>query len=215
MIRIAESDWEALQSLVGRVGLPAEQVVLLRRRLEESRATRQPLHAAGRQARRRDRSLAGSLASPRGRRSAATDRQSTAGRRPGATGRPAPGSGAWPTWKSGKPPEGHLIVLRRARKPPADITAQLASLGLIEQVVLVCRLFQAMHGDERELVEAFAPLAATARVLLVWQPGEQPSDKDLAEVPASAVHQLRQHGFDAGRGLGAGIWFAGESCAEP
>ena len=72
-----------------------------------------------------------------------------------------------------------------------------------------------MHGDERELVEAFAPLAATARVLLVWQPGEQPSDKDLAEVPASAVHQLRQHGFDAGRGLGAGIWFAGESAPSP
>ncbi len=215
MTQLTPSDWDALQNLVGRVGLPVERVALLRLRLENGRPRPGSPYTllVGRPQAGIELLLRRWLG----------DEVEEALRQ--ADGRPLvigptpenlqPRLGAWPTCRSSKPLAGHLVVLCSARKPAADVLAQLSSVGLIEQVILVSRLFQAMHGDECEMLQSLAPLAATVRVLLAWQPGEEPSDADLVEVPAAATHHLRRLGFDASRSLGASVWYAGQTAAKP
>ena len=214
MIDITATDWDALQELGGRIGL-AERVAALRRRLESGR--NRPgapyLLLAGRPDAGIERLLAGWLGPE------AAENLKKAGSLPLVIGpRPEevrPRLSSWPTWRFPRLPVGHLIALRTPVLPPADVTAQLAALGLIDQMVLVTRLFMAMHERERELAEAMASLAATGRVVLIGLPGEEPTPADLAEVPAFAVHQMRLHGFDGGRCLGADLWFASDNGPAP
>jgi hypothetical protein len=84
---------------------------------------------------------------------------------------------------------------------------QLASLSFIDQLVLVTRLAQPLTQAERELAAALNFVSATVRVLIVGVPGEEPTERDLAEVAAYAISYMRQAGFGDGRCLGAGVWF--------
>jgi hypothetical protein len=208
-MEILPADWDALQALAGRVGLSAERVSMLRRRVED--ATPRPgspyVLIVGRPDAGIELLLARWLAPE-----AADELQKTGGR-PLVIG-PNPGEvrprlGIWPTWKTSRSGPGHLIALRAAGKPAADTLAQLLSLGHVDEVVLVTRLGQPLHMSERELAQAMAGLAATVRVLVVGLPGEEPTDNELAEVSAFAVSQMRQGGFREGRCLGAGVWFTG------
>jgi len=99
--------------------------------------------------------------------------------------------------------------------PPADVMAGLGGLGMIDQVVLVSRLLQAMHEREREILTALAPLAATARVVLIWRPGEEPTETDIVEVTAATERQIRGRGFDGARDRGVSILFAVEQPGRP
>ncbi len=75
--------------------------------------------------------------------------------------------------------------------------------------MLVTRLGQPLHMQEREIAQGLASLAATVRVLVVGLPGEEPTEGELVEVSAFAASQMRQAGFRHGRCLGTGIWFTG------
>jgi hypothetical protein len=210
MTDLALNEWDALQALAGRVGLPAERVGLVRRRCEVvgDRPGSPYVLLAGRPDAGLELLLARWLAPE------VAEQLLQIGDRPlvigAAPGQVRPRLGAWPghVWRGWGP--GHLLAMRPAPAPPADVLAQLGSLGYLDQVVLVTRLSQPLHQQERSLARSLAALAATARVLIVAVPGEEPSEKDLAEVTAYAVTQMRQAGFN-GRCLGAGVWFTGGS----
>jgi hypothetical protein len=209
MNEIAPGDWDTLQSLTGRLGLPAERVGVLRRRLEGTQVRPGSPYTllAGRPDAGIELLLARWLAPE------AAEELLKAGGRPlvigPTTAEVRPRLGAWPGWKTARVKPGHLLALRAASKPAADTLAQLASLGYVEQLVLVTRLGQALHQEECALAAALAGTAATVRVLIVGLPGEEPTDADLAEVSAYAVTRMRQAGFTGGRCLGAGVWFTG------
>jgi len=209
MTEIMASDWDALQGLARRVGLPDERVSLLRRRSDNcgTRPGNPYVLLAGRPDAGIELLLARWL-SPE-----ATDELQKVGGRPlviGATPNEVrPRIGTWPGWKWPKFGPGHLLVLRTAGRPTADTLAQLLSLGYLDQVVVVTRLGQPLHMQERELAQALASVSATVRVLIVGLPGEEPTEGELAEVTAFAVSQMRQAGFRAGRCLGAAVWYTG------
>jgi hypothetical protein len=125
-----------------------------------------------------------------------------------------PRLGAWPAYRCTAGLPGHLLALRIAARPPADLLAQLASLGWVEQVVWVTRLSQTLSQSEREALATFATLAAASRVLVVGLPSEEASEVELAEVTARATEQLRRLHFGQ-RNLGAVVWFAGEKQPRP
>jgi hypothetical protein len=210
MTVVAAEDWAALHDLAGRVGFPSERVSLLRSRFEHETASR-PGSPYTLLAGRPDAGIELLLArwiAPE----AAEELKSASGvplvlgKKPGEV---RPRLGIWPGYKASKIESGHFIALRANGKPDASTVAQLATLGFMEQAVLVVRLSQPLHVRERELIESLAGLAATVRVVVVGLPGEEPTETDLAEVPAYAVSQMRQAGFDGGRCLGAGVWFTG------
>jgi len=208
-MEILPADWDALQALAGRVGLSAERVGMLRRRVEN--ATPRPGSPYTLIVGRPDAGielLLGRWLAPE-----AADELQKVSNRPLVIG-PNPGEvrprlGIWANWKTTAFGPGHLIALRTAGKPAADTLAQLLSLGHVDEAVLVTRLGQPLHMHERELAQALAGLAATVRVLVVGLPGEEPTDNELAEVSAFAASQMRQAGFREGRCLGAGVWFTG------
>jgi hypothetical protein len=206
-MQIAPGDWDALEQLAGRVGFPVDRVGSLRRRLDSSPPRPGSPYSllVGRPDAGIELLLARWIAPD------AAEELQRAGDRPLIIG-PAPGEvrprlGAWPSWKWKRYENGHLLVLRTSGKVPADIVAQLASLGYLDQIVLVGRLNQAMHQYECDIAMSLATTAATARVLLVALPGEEPTESELAEVTALCVTRMRQVGFRSGRCLGAGVWF--------
>lgn len=212
---LAASDWEALERLVAQVGLPAERVSLLRRRLdgERSRPGSPYTLIIGRPDAGIEQFIA-RLLGPQ-----AVEALEAAGSRPLVVG-PTPESvrprlGSWPTLMSPASPSGHVLILRTPAAPPADVMAGLGGLGMIDQVVLVSRLLQAMHEREREILAALAPLAATARAVLVWRPGEEPTEADIVEVTAATDRQIQGRGFEGGRDLGVSVMFAGEQANTP
>jgi hypothetical protein len=208
-MEIASADWDALEQLASRVSFPVERVGSLRRRLEDS--TLRPGSPYSLLVGRPDAGIELLLArwiSP----DAAEELQKV-GDRPLVIG-PNPGEvrpklGAWPSWRWKRFENGHLLALRSSGKVPADIVAQLASLGYLDQMVLVGRLNQAMHQHECDIAQSLATTAATGRVLLVALPGEEPTEGELAEVAALCVTRMRQAGFREGRCIGAGTWFTG------
>ncbi|MBI1830468.1 MAG: hypothetical protein HYR84_03345 [Planctomycetes bacterium] len=206
---ISPADWDGLQALAGRVGLSTERVGILRRRVEDTgpRPGGPFTLIVGRPDAGIELLLARWLAPE------AVDELRKVGDRPlviGANpGEVKPRLGVWPGWQSSKMTAGHLIVVRTAGKPSADVIAQIQSLGYVDQVVIVTRLGQPLHMNEREIVQALAGLAATVRVLLVGIPGEEPTENELTEVTAFASNQMRQCGYREGRCLGAGVWFTG------
>ncbi len=208
-MEIAASDWDTLEQLAGRAGFPVERVGSLRRRLDNS--SPRPGSPYSLLVGRPDAGIELLLArwiSPD-----AADELQKVGERPLVIGAsPAevkPKLGVWPNWRWKRFENGHLLVLRTPGKVPADIVSQLASLGHLDQVVIVSRLNQAMHQHECDIAASLATVAATARVLLVALPGEEPTDGELAEVAALAVTRMRQAGFRGGRCLGAATWFTG------
>jgi hypothetical protein len=118
-----------------------------------------------------------------------------------------PKFGVWAGVKSAEIVPGHLIALPAGSRPQKDTLMQLASLGFIDQLVLVTRLAQPLTQSERELAASLNPVSATVRVLIVAVPGEDPTARDSAEVAAYAGNYMRQAGFGDGRCLGAGVWF--------
>lgn len=210
MTSISAQDWADLQDLAARVDFPSERISLLRNRFEQWTAPR-PGSPYTLLAGRPDAGIELLLArwvAPQ-----VAEELKSAGRLPLVIGkRPAevrPRLGTWPGYKASKPEAGHYVALRANGKPEAATLAQLASLGFVEHAVLVVRLSQPLHVRERELAESLAGLAATVSVLVVGLPGEEPTENDLAEVPAYAVSQMRQAGFNGGRCRAAGVWFTG------
>ena len=211
MDEINATDWQALEEFADRIGFPAARVTRHSRRWGDGQARPgSPYTLLVGRPEAGIESLVGRWFSPQ-----AAEALKLAGGRPLVIG-PEPdavaaGLGGCPTWRSSGPLSGHLLALRTPRAPGDDLTSQLVALGLIDQLVLVTALFQAMHHDELAIVGSLASLAATARVLLVWRPGEEPTEADLAEVPAAASWEMRKQGFEADRFLGAGVWYAGTS----
>jgi hypothetical protein len=209
MTTISTQDWDALGRLAAQVALPAERVSQLRKRLEGpgDRPGGPHVLLAGRPDAGIELVLGRWLATE------AAAALAHAGASPlviGATpGDVQPRVGRWPTWRAPRYGPGHLVALSSGGRPGADVLAQLASLGYMDQLVLVSRLAQPIHQHERALVSSLAGLAATARVLLVALPGEEPTSADLAEVVAHAAAALRQEGFGHGRCRGVGVWFTG------
>ena len=207
MPELAPADWDALQALARRVGVPEERVTTLRRRLERDDARPgAPLTlVAGRPNAGLELLLARTLAPE------AAEALPEASAKPLVLGNdPAsvrPKLGTWPTYRTRKVADGHLLAMRSDGPPPADVLAQLASLGYVEQLLLVVRLGQPLHMKERELAKAFAGVAATVRVLVVALPSEEPTADDVAEVCAFAAAQMKQAGFADGRCGGAAVWF--------
>ena len=64
------------------------------------------------------------------------------------------GAGVWAKLKAAQPSEGHLIVVRAAGAVPATVRIQLASLGILTQVVVVTRLGQPLPAVECQLVRS-------------------------------------------------------------
>lgn len=207
MKEISPGDWDDLQALASRVGFPTERVGLLRRRFENSapRPDSPYVLVVGRP------SAGIELFFSRWFNPEVAEELRKAKNVPlviGATpNNVQPKIGLWPTRKSSKIKQGHLIALCASGKPPVDVLAQLASLIYMDELILVTRLGQPLHIKEREIAETFASLAATARVLIVGVPGEEPTQSELAEVIAYTISQMRQLGFSRGRCLGAGVWF--------
>jgi len=208
MTELEPKVWDDLEALASRTGLPVERVGLTRRRCAApgDRPGSPYVLLAGRPDAGLELLLARWLAPE------VAERMLEVGDHPLVIG-PTPAQvqprlGTWPSYPLPSHGPGHLLGLRVAQKPPADVVAQLGLLGYLDQLVLVTRLCQPLHQQERNLARTLAALAATARVLIVAVPGEEPAESDLAEVTAYAVNQLRQVGF-CGRCLGAGIWFTG------
>lgn len=215
MDAISASDWEALERAAAQVGMPTERVPLLRRRLDgERRHTGSPFTLVIGRPDAGIEQFTARLLGPQ-----AVETLETAGSRPLVVGPAAeavrPRLGAWPTQEGQASPTGHVLILRTPAAPPADVMAGLGGLGMIDQVVLVSRLLQAMHEREREILAALAPLAATARAVLVWLPGEEPTEADIAEVTAATDRQIQGRGFEGGRHLGVSVMFAGEQADKP
>ena len=215
MNAIAASDWEALERLAAQVGLPSEKVTLLRRRLEGGRT--RPGAPYTLLIGRPDAGIEQFVARLFG--PATVETLKAAGSRPLVVG-PAPEPvrpdlTSWLTLTRQGLPKGHALILRTPGAPPADVMAGLSRLGGIDQVILVSRVLQAMHEREREILASLAPVASTTRVVLVWLPGEEPTDADIVEVTAATDRQIQGRGFAGGRNLGVSILFAGEQVNKP
>ena len=215
-MEIFPADWQTLGSLAEGVGLSPERVPALRRRMETtpSGSGRPYFLIAGQIGGGIERLLAHWIGEEAAEAlEAASDRPLVIGPAPDKV---QPAVGAWPVWKRTSRGEGagHLIVVRAAgARLAADVAVGLGTLGFLDGLVLVTRLGQPVNQTEREFARVFAPLAATARALIVGLPGEAPSASDMAKVAAYAANHLRQAGFGEGRCLGAGVWFAEEDGA--
>jgi len=122
-----------------------------------------------------------------------------------------PALGGWTTITNNTIQPGHIVALRLEEKLRPDVLAQLGSLGEIDQLVLVVSLSSPLHISEREFAKQLASYATTIKVVVVAVPGHEPTVDDLAEVNAVAVAAMNQAGFDSGRCLATGIWFASGS----
>lgn len=206
-IALADADWDALQSLATRVGLPAERISLMRKRASGTDSHRDGpcTLIAGRRTGGIDLLLARWISPD------AADALKAAAHSPLVIGRSPemlqPAVGKWPVWKWADHLTGHLIALSVDGVPNSAVMGQLASIGGVEQLVLVTRLGQPLHPNERALASAMSGYAATVRVVAVAVPGEEPTDDDLAAVAAFAFSQMRDAGFRDGRCLAAGVWF--------
>jgi hypothetical protein len=207
MTTMTPQAWETLRDLASRVGFSVERVSALQRRLEDTRPRPGSPYIllAGRPEAGIELTLARWLAPD------IAEELQQAGECPLVIGRTPdqvrPALGTWPTWSRSQFGPGHLIALRIAGKLSPATLAQVASLGFLEQAVVVTRLSQPLHLQEREIAHALVPLVATVRVLVVALPGEAPSAPQIAEVTAFAVRQMQHVGFDGGRCLGAAVWF--------
>ncbi|HEY1065262.1 MAG TPA: hypothetical protein VGE52_04105, partial [Pirellulales bacterium] len=115
--------------------------------------------------------------------------------------------GSWAEHRLKLPIPGHLVALRAAGKPPADVVAQLATLGHFDACVLVVSLHQVLSEGERALLHAASSLGIVARILVVAVPGEEPTADDLAQLTALGRRCLLNAGFQGDRAGDVGLWF--------
>jgi hypothetical protein len=204
-MELSPPDWTTLATLAKQVGLPSEQVDLLRRRIENASARRgSPFTLLAGNPKAGIELLLSRWISPEVADRLEINRPLVIGPEEQAV---RPKFGLWSGVKSQEIVQGHLIALPTASRPQKDTLMQLASLSFIDQLVLITRLSQPFTESERELAAALNAVSATVRVLIVAVPGEEPTERDLAEVSAFAVNYMRQAGFGDGRCLGAGVWF--------
>jgi hypothetical protein len=204
-MELSPTDWTTLATLTAQVGLPPERVEMLRRRIENASARRgSPFTLLAGNPNSGIELLLSRWISPE-----VADRLEV--NRPLVIGPQEqtvrPKFGSWAGVESAELVQGHLIALQAASRPPKDTLMQLASLSFIDQLVLVTRLAQPFTQSERNLAAALNSVSATVRVLIVGVPGEEPTERDLAEVAAYAGSYMRQAGFGNGRCLGGGVWF--------
>lgn len=205
-MEISIQDWEAIQSVADRIGFPSERISALRRRLESPPARPGAPYTLliGRPEAGLHLLLSRWL-------DADAELLREIGERPVVLGKTptdvSPKLGAWGTRKSSRIPAGHLIALQAPGKPSAAVLAQLASLGSLDQALIVTRLSQPLSLKERETGQALTALSATVRVLVIALPGEETSETEAAEVASYARSQMRQAGFGGGRCLGSALWF--------
>lgn len=204
-MEITAQDWEAMQSVAGRIGFPGEHISSLQRRLEDppARPGTPYMLLAGRPEAGLHLLLSRWLGADAELLREIGERPVVFGREPQSV---APKLGAWGARKS-RLPADHLIALEAQGKPLAITLAQLASLGSLDLAIIVTRLSQPLSQKERETAQALAGLAATVRVLVVALPGEETSVAEAAEVASYAQSQMRQAGFGGGRCLGAALWY--------
>jgi hypothetical protein len=213
-------NWDGMERVVAKVGLPPDRLSRVRHRIENADAARPGspytllVAGPGVSGPSALELLLARWASPE----AATQLSKKAeealvlGARP-AEVRPRLGIWArceWPTYG-----RGHLIALHSPAKPAVDLLARLKSLGYVDQFVLVSRLGMPVNETEREIAHAMTSVAVTARVLLVGLPGQPLTAAELAEVSEFAVTKMYQAGFRNGRCRGAGVWFAGPAAGPP
>lgn len=207
MTSITPTDWTAITALANRVGLPVEKTTSLQRRLSTPPHTAGPIRLIlGRKdcgielllGRWLDPDLVDAMKSHPG-------RPVVIGMQPD---RVQPALVTWPAVANAKIQPGHIITLRIEDRLRPDVLAQLGTLGLIEQLILVVSLNQPLHVSEREFAKLLASYAVTVKVLVVGVPGHEASSDEFAEVSAVAVSAMAQAGFDAGRCLAAETWFA-------
>ncbi len=206
MREITESDWKDIGNLAERISYPSERIIFLKRRLETN-APRNgaPLVLIAGMPKCGIELLLSRLLKPEvAEELEKSTRPLVIGKSPATV---QPKIGSWATVKSSSPEAGHFIALRTEGKPPADTLAQIASLGYVDQAVLVTRLGQPLQMKERELAQSLGSLAATMRVLVVGLPSEEATASELAEVSSYAASRMRLSGFDDGRFLGASVWF--------
>jgi len=211
---VAATDWEAIEWLGASVEFPTERVTLLRRRLDGERG--RPGAPLTLLVGRPDAGIEQFVGRLFG--SETLSALEATSPRPLVIG-PAPETvrprlSSWPTLASSLPQSGHVIILRTTGVPPADVMAGLAGLGMIDQVVLVGLLLQAMHEREREILAVLPALAATARCVLVWRPGEEPTEADLQEVVTATSRQIQGRGFEGVRDRGVSVLFTGEPAGK-
>jgi hypothetical protein len=213
-------NWDGMERVVAKVGIPPDRLSRVRHRIENADAARPGspytllVAEPGVSGPSALELLMAHWASPEAatQLSRKTEEALVLGAHP-AEVRPRLGIWAkceWPAYS-----RGHVIALHSPARPTLDLLARLKSLGYVDQFVLVSRLGMPVNEAEREIAHAMTSVAVTARVLLVGLPGQPLTAEELAEVSEFAVIKMRQAGFRNGRCLGAGVWFAGPTAGPP
>lgn len=109
--------------------------------------------------------------------------------------------------KAKQPADGHLMVVRSSGAIPPTVRAQLATLGIFDQVVVVTRLGQPLPASECQLMRSLVGYAAAVRVLVVGLPGEEASDADFAELLAYGKARAQSNGYSYRQYVGLSLWY--------
>lgn len=203
---IEVQDWGALRALAKLSGIGEEKVTLLSRRAETaSKENDNPLTL-----------LLGASEGALGVLLAhwldesAADALRQAGNSPLVIGAEPggiqPRIGRWPVHVTQKLQRGHIIALNVSGAMSHSLNGQLASLGILDQVIAVTRYGQLLPELEQEALESTANVAAMAKVLAIVLSGERPGTDDIAKVLQRSQHLARKHGYAGGRYAGFGIW---------
>lgn len=204
MIRLAKHEWDLLRSLAGQARIAPERINVLQARWEQNGPRPgapytlligQPAVLELLLARWLGPEAAGEMA-------AAGDRPLVLGPQPDKV---QPPLGRWPTRRQQLP--GHVLVLRAAQPLTPAQEAALASLGFLDQAILVTSLSQPLSQTEREVAGSLRAIAATLRVLIVALPSDVLSPGEQAELTDYATAQMAAQGFGTDRCTGAAIWF--------
>lgn len=199
-------EWQAIQTLVEQSAYPRERFTLLQRQLDAKPAQPEGWLTL----------LAGQPAvidlfisrwlSPD-----LVDGLSSAGAQPLVLGRRPEsirtGAGNWAKLKARQPAEGHLIVVRSAGAVSPTVRAQLATLGILDQMVVVTRLGQPLPTPECQLVRSLLGHAAAMHVLVVGVPGEELSESDAADLLAYGKARIQSNGYAYRQYTGLSIWY--------
>ncbi len=198
MIRLAKHEWDLLRSLAVQARIAPERINGLEARWEQDRPRPgAPYTLLVGQPAVLELLLARWLGPE-----AVGDRPLVLGPQPD---RVQPPLGRWPTRRHHLP--GHVLVLGTAYPLTPAQEAALASLGFLDQAILVTSLSQPLSQPERELAGSLRAIAATLRVLIVALPSDEMSSGEQAELTDYAVAQVAAQGFSTDRCPGAAIWF--------
>lgn len=199
-------DWPALQRLVEQSAYPSERLARLRQQLAVRAAP-----AEGKLTLLVGQPVVVDLFISRWLSPDLLDGLSSAGAQPLVLGRRPESvrtdAGVWTRLKAAQPPEGHLIVVRASGALPATVRAQLASLGILPQAVVVTRLGQPLPAAECQLVRSLVGHVALVQVLVVAVPGEELNDRDAADLLAYGKARIQSNGFSYRQYAGLSVWY--------